>query len=246
MNQDPSDRTNREIDGEIEQDIAKGAPSSYSWIDEYTESRIPTLKTRRRPARKKTPGKATKAKKRPTAKSKSKVKNRTRTRTRKTSKTRPAKKRTGKARTRSTKTKKARTKKAGKGRAKKKPKVQASRSLATPIPRAPAWTTHVDPLVAVTNSIRSMPVSGRFGHKVFVSAIWDQIGRRIGMDLPTFKRWLLDQNRQGNLTLARADLVGAMDPILVKESEILDRGATFHFVLDKDTLDRSRWGVDWR
>jgi hypothetical protein len=33
--------------------------------------------------------------------------------------------------------------------------------------------------------------------------------------------------------LARADLVGAMDRKLVSESEIEDRGATFHFVLDQ-------------
>jgi hypothetical protein len=39
-------------------------------------------------------------------------------------------------------------------------------------------------------------------------------------------------NRDGWLILVRADLVGAMDAKLVADSEIEDRGATFHFVLD--------------
>jgi len=42
------------------------------------------------------------------------------------------------------------------------------------------------------------------------------------------------QEGQGEevLALARADLIGAMNPAQVNKSEIRDRGATFHFVLD--------------
>jgi hypothetical protein len=39
--------------------------------------------------------------------------------------------------------------------------------------------------------------------------------------------------------LARADLIGAMDARQVTESEINDRGVTFHFVLDQ------RNGASW-
>ncbi len=48
--------------------------------------------------------------------------------------------------------------------------------------------------------------------------------------LDDFKKKLLEANRRGLLTLMRADLVGAMDPAEVAQSEINDRGATFHFV----------------
>jgi len=78
---------------------------------------------------------------------------------------------------------------------------------------------------------------GRFGsEKVFVSAIWRSLerDRRLSdLSLDRFKRWLVSANRDGWLVLARADLIGAMDPRQVAESEIEDRGATFHFVLDQ-------------
>jgi hypothetical protein len=71
---------------------------------------------------------------------------------------------------------------------------------------------------------------------VFVSAIWRSIEhdrRLVDLSLDRFKRWLVTANRDGWLVLARADLIGAMDSKQVAESEIEDRGATFHFVLDQ-------------
>jgi hypothetical protein len=56
------------------------------------------------------------------------------------------------------------------------------------------------------------------------------------MDLDDLKKRLADANRAGLLSLARADLVGAMNPEEVRLSEILDRGASFHFVLDNNRL----------
>ena len=96
-------------------------------------------------------------------------------------------------------------------------------------------------LDAVIDAVESMPPSGRYGHKVFISAIGNRVAHKFGMTLPQFKDWLLEQNRLGNLILARADLVGAMDPRLVRESEIEDRGATFHFVVDKAAMTRQGW-----
>ncbi len=79
-----------------------------------------------------------------------------------------------------------------------------------------------------------MPASGRFGHeKVFVSEIWKRVGREVKMTLPEFKRWLIVQQRERHLNLARADLVGAMNRQQVAESEINDLGSSFHFVLDR-------------
>jgi hypothetical protein len=93
-----------------------------------------------------------------------------------------------------------------------------------------------DLLEAVRDTIPRIGNEGRFGEKVYVSAIWRTIARdrKAGdLSLDHFKRWLLSANRDGWLVLARADLIGAMDAKQVTESEINDRGATFHFVLDQ-------------
>jgi hypothetical protein len=78
---------------------------------------------------------------------------------------------------------------------------------------------------------------GRFGpDKVFIAAIWRQLSggdpRFREMTIGQFKRQLVDANRDRLLDLARADMVGAMEPTEVMQSEILNRGSSFHFVLD--------------
>jgi CheY-like chemotaxis protein len=77
---------------------------------------------------------------------------------------------------------------------------------------------------------------GRFGGgEVFIAALWRQLERNPefrGISVDQFKAALIDANRQGLLLLSRADLTGAMDPTEFRESEIRDRGATFHFVAD--------------
>jgi hypothetical protein len=91
-------------------------------------------------------------------------------------------------------------------------------------------------LDVVRDIIPRVGAEGRFGEKVYVSAIWHTIerDRKAGdLSLDHFKRWLLRANRDGQIVLARADLIGAMDAKQVNESEINDRGATFHFVLDQ-------------
>jgi hypothetical protein len=89
---------------------------------------------------------------------------------------------------------------------------------------------------AVVAAVPRVGPTGRYGpEKVFISALWRALpdsAKSGGMTLEVFKRWLLDANAAGSVVLARADLVGAMDPTLVSESEVADRGATFHFVLD--------------
>jgi len=94
-------------------------------------------------------------------------------------------------------------------------------------------------LTLVREAIPRIGSDGRFGsEKVFVSAIWHRIERdpRLpDLSLDRFKQWLVTANRDQLVDLARADLVGAMDPKLVAESEIEDLGATFHFVVDRRT-----------
>jgi hypothetical protein len=91
-------------------------------------------------------------------------------------------------------------------------------------------------LQVVREAIPRIGAEGRFGEKVYVSAIWRTIERdhKAGdLSLDHFKSWLVRANRDGWLVLARADLIGAMDAKQINESEINDRGATFHFVLDQ-------------
>ena len=93
-----------------------------------------------------------------------------------------------------------------------------------------------DLLEFVRETLTEIGDDGRFGdEKVFVSVLWHELAHRgppAELSLDHFKQWLVTANRNHWLTLARADVVGAMDPKKVRESEIQDRGATFHFVLD--------------
>jgi hypothetical protein len=105
-------------------------------------------------------------------------------------------------------------------------------------PAPPTAALSADTLLTlVREAIPRIGSDGRFGaEKVFVSAIWERIehdGRLPELSFDRFKRWLVTANRDQLLDLARADLVGAMDPRLVAESEIEHLGATFHFVVDR-------------
>ena len=83
---------------------------------------------------------------------------------------------------------------------------------------------------------------GRFGRKVFIAALWRRLRTAPsfhGMPFSDFKRKLVEAHRAGLLVLARADLVGAMDPQEVADSETDVRAASgstmaqFHFVVDE-------------
>ena len=103
-----------------------------------------------------------------------------------------------------------------------------------PVPRAepfdlPAFAATVKVLAA------DSPPEDRFhGNKVFIAALWRASKREPSfqhLDLPKFKQRLVEANAQHLLHLSRADLVQAMDPQLVAESETAYLNATFHFVL---------------
>lgn len=76
---------------------------------------------------------------------------------------------------------------------------------------------------------------GIFGdRKVFIAAAFDALRARpawTALTLDAFKQRLLAAHRAGELVLARADLVAAMDPALVAASELQADGASFHFVV---------------
>lgn len=81
----------------------------------------------------------------------------------------------------------------------------------------------------------SSPPASRFhGNKVFISALWRSSQQEPGfprVGLEEFKQQLVAANSQGLLQLSRADLVQAMDPVIVAESETRYLNASFHFVL---------------
>jgi len=80
---------------------------------------------------------------------------------------------------------------------------------------------------------RSCP-TGRFGeNKVFIAHVWRQLSQDPvfnGMDINEFKKRLAEANNARLLDLSRADLVQAMDPDDVRESEVQYLGATCHFI----------------
>ena len=106
----------------------------------------------------------------------------------------------------------------------------------TPEPPRPP----LDFLDAVRDATTRVPAEGRFGaDRVFISALWKQLDEGAafpGLTLDAFKKRLLDANRTQQLTLARADMPGAMDRATVAASEIRHLNSTFHFVLDRSRL----------
>ncbi len=92
-------------------------------------------------------------------------------------------------------------------------------------PHSPeAFATHV------LNVARALP-TGRFGqNKVFISHVWKALQPEWS-NREAFDAALLEANRTRLLSLTRADLVSAMDPRDVAESEVRSFGASFHFVV---------------
>jgi len=94
-------------------------------------------------------------------------------------------------------------------------------------------------LTVFAATVRAMaaksPPQDRFhDNKVFIAALWRATQREPNfprLSLPDFKQRLVEANSQNLLHLSRADLVQAMDPQLVADSETDYLNATFHFVL---------------
>ncbi|RKH57127.1 hypothetical protein [Corallococcus llansteffanensis] len=73
--------------------------------------------------------------------------------------------------------------------------------------------------------------TGRVGEdKVFISHVWKALQPEWS-NREAFDSALLDANRKHHLSLSRADVVSAMNPADVAESEVSSYGATFHFVI---------------
>lgn len=106
-------------------------------------------------------------------------------------------------------------------------------------PLQPAPPTEPFDLAAFASTVRALaahsPPQDRFhDNKVFIAALWRASEREPNLrrfSLPEFKHRLIEANAQHLLHLSRADLVQAMDPQLVADSETVYQNGTFHFVL---------------
>jgi len=147
--------------------------------------------------------------------------------------------------------KRAPKRKASKKRAKKKKGAPArARSRASPAaalaPTKPAETRrrrgraqpaetmpYADMVSRIAAAMRS-PAARTFGDdKVFIGSVWEQLKRKSPfreMGREAFNRLLLHAHHAGDLRMARADLVSAMDRRDVDDSEIAHMNATFHFL----------------
>jgi hypothetical protein len=104
-------------------------------------------------------------------------------------------------------------------------------------PRDEPRELHLDPATfaaTVQAAARSSP-TGRWGdNKVFINHVWRQLREEPNfprLDLAAFKERLAEANQRGLLRLERADLVEAMNPDDVRESETTFLTATYHFIL---------------
>ena len=78
----------------------------------------------------------------------------------------------------------------------------------------------------------------RYGlRKVFLAAVHAALGGEGAIQRKAFQRRMVRAHQAGLLVLARADLVAAMPPAAVADSEVSEGGAEFHFVLDDAARD---------
>jgi hypothetical protein len=99
-----------------------------------------------------------------------------------------------------------------------------------PPPPPPPAAEDLSAFAERVNGAAAASSTGRWGDdKVFISHVHRHLND--GSDLAEFKRRLVEANTAGLIRLARADLVAAMDPADVRESEAAHPlGAEFHFV----------------
>ena len=84
----------------------------------------------------------------------------------------------------------------------------------------------------VTASAKTCPTGWSGEDFVFISHVWRHVQSEFStLDLAGFKMKLIAANRARLLTLSRADLVQAMKPEDVRESETSYLNSVFHFIL---------------
>jgi hypothetical protein len=105
-------------------------------------------------------------------------------------------------------------------------------SLAVPATE-PSTNLNLQNFAGRVRELAQTSSTGKFGdNKVFLSHVWQRFQSEggNGMSRAEFDRRLVEANQENLLTLSRADLIGAMNPEDVSESEIRLSNSTFHFI----------------
>lgn len=90
-----------------------------------------------------------------------------------------------------------------------------------------------------TRAATSVPESGRYGQKVYVSEAFKEAKKESpSLTLDQFKRELVKSSQRGEVLLARADFPALMDKAAVANSEIEDSGQSFHFIVPQQKRNR--------
>lgn len=136
-----------------------------------------------------------------------------------------------------TKPKASPKKKATKAKPSRKKSAGAPAQLSFPrqTPRMPNLAVPLEQWAARVQKVANgLPESGRYSsERAFISATYKAAmskGTIPKLSLREFKFKLVEANRAGHLRLHRADLIGAMDPKLVRESETKHLNSEFHFI----------------
>lgn len=101
--------------------------------------------------------------------------------------------------------------------------------------RPPLMTLSLREFVARVQEAADGAITGTFGNKVFVSALYrlfEERGEASGCGLPEFKERLLTAHRAGLLVLERCEMLDRNDATMAK-SEVKYLGATYHVVVRK-------------
>lgn len=99
--------------------------------------------------------------------------------------------------------------------------------------RPPLMSLSLRDFVARVQEVADGAITGTFGNKVFVAAIYrlfEERGEASGGSLPEFKDRLLAAHRAGLLVLERCEMLDRLDSMMMK-SEIKHLGATYHAVV---------------
>ena len=102
----------------------------------------------------------------------------------------------------------------------------------SPVPVTGATMSDLQRFVrGLKRAARQQPEAHRFGGGIFLGPVCAaMLQRREVEGREHFRRLLQLARQRGLVRLARADLVAAMDPALVRESEFKDLNATWHFI----------------
>lgn len=133
---------------------------------------------------------------------------------------------------------KPKPKKESKAKVKAKKSTKAPSGSAAKPQKTRGSLSDAQKIVIVRRAVTNAPARDRHDQGVYISSVWDKVGKRLGMTLEQFKQWLVIKNREQAITLLRVDLVDTANPDKLEKSYIYDMGATFDLIKDDEHRNR--------